>query len=151
MGLSLTSIQSEMGLGVRLLPLRPQMEISSPTVPPILQLKCSSPVLSTATQGHTRVALSAHRKAGSVHEPRQVVRRCSEIRVSTFSDCLWVRMAASLVLNITYGIDIQSSDDPYLVYAEETMAALTEAGHPGSFLVNSLPIREFFKILLCFC
>jgi len=50
-------------------------------------------------------------------------------------------MAGSLILNIGYGIDAQSLDDPYMVLAQKPVTILTEAANPGAFLVNSIPIR----------
>jgi hypothetical protein len=49
-------------------------------------------------------------------------------------------MAGGLILDIGYGIDVQSLYDPFLVIVERTMEALGEAGKPGLFLVDSLPL-----------
>lgn len=56
-------------------------------------------------------------------------------------------MAASMILNLTYGINVQSFDDPFVENVEKTMEALTEAGVPGAFLVDALPIRKTKKRL----
>ena len=53
------------------------------------------------------------------------------------------RMAGSLILNITYGIDAQSIDDPYMSMMEESSRTRSQAATPGSFLVDSFPICEF--------
>jgi hypothetical protein len=52
-------------------------------------------------------------------------------------------MAASLILNITYGIDAQSLENPYVVNAEKAMSIMAEAGTPGDFLVDAIPMRAF--------
>ena len=44
-------------------------------------------------------------------------------------------MAGGLIMDVTYGIDIRSSDDRYIGIAEETMHALSIASVPGAFLV----------------
>ena len=36
-----------------------------------------------------------------------------------------------------------SKDDPYITTAETVMAGVSAAGHPGSFLVDTFPIRTF--------
>lgn len=51
-------------------------------------------------------------------------------------------MAASMILNITYGIDVQDFNDPYVQTVEKAMDALTEAGVPGAFLVDTFPICQ---------
>jgi len=52
-------------------------------------------------------------------------------------------MAGALILDISYGIDVQSMGDRFLVLVERTMEALAEAGKPGLFLVDSLPILKY--------
>ena len=51
------------------------------------------------------------------------------------------RMATSLILSVAYGLDIQSVDDPTVHLVEEFMANVAAAANPGSFLVDSFPIR----------
>lgn len=55
------------------------------------------------------------------------------------------RMAGSLILNVGYGIDAQSLDDPYLKIVQKPVDILTAGANPASFLVNSIPIREYQK------
>jgi hypothetical protein len=55
------------------------------------------------------------------------------------------RMAGSFILNLTYGIDVQSADDPYVQMAEHSAQGISDAGNPGSFLVDILPIRAFLN------
>ncbi|KAF8259817.1 cytochrome P450 [Lactarius quietus] len=48
-------------------------------------------------------------------------------------------MAGSTILDIAYGLDIRTPDDPYLKRAEECLQIIVEAGNPGSYLVDILP------------
>ena len=48
-------------------------------------------------------------------------------------------MAGSTILDIAYGLDIHTSDDPYLKRAEECLGIIDKAGNPGSFLVDIVP------------
>jgi hypothetical protein len=52
-------------------------------------------------------------------------------------------MAGSMILNITYGIDVQSIQDPYIQIAEQSMASMQEAMNANAFLVDTLPFRAF--------
>lgn len=52
------------------------------------------------------------------------------------------RMTASMMLNVAYGMDVQSADEPIVRMVEKAMATISQAGSPGSFVVDSLPIRE---------
>jgi hypothetical protein len=49
-------------------------------------------------------------------------------------------MAASFILNITYGLDIQSADNPYVVIIGEAMDTMSQAANPGSFMVDTIPL-----------
>ena len=58
-------------------------------------------------------------------------------------------MAGSTILDITYGLDIRTSDDPYLKRAEECLQIIDKAGNPGSFLVDIAPActhRPFLQL-----
>jgi hypothetical protein len=48
-------------------------------------------------------------------------------------------MAGSTILDIAYGLDIRTADDPYLKRAEECLKIIDKAGNPGAFLVDILP------------
>jgi hypothetical protein len=48
-------------------------------------------------------------------------------------------MAGSTILDIAYGLDIRTTDDPYLKRAEECLQIIDKAGNPGSFLVDIIP------------
>jgi hypothetical protein len=46
-------------------------------------------------------------------------------------------------MKIGYGIAVQDSDDPYISMAEEVLNGLAEAGVPGAFWVDMLPILKY--------
>ncbi|KZV77325.1 cytochrome P450 [Peniophora sp. CONT] len=48
-------------------------------------------------------------------------------------------MAGGVILDVGYGLDIQSADDPYIKRAAETLAIIDKAGNPGAFLVDIIP------------
>jgi len=52
-------------------------------------------------------------------------------------------MAGSLILNVAYGIDVRSAEDPYLKLVEESLEVLDKAAAPGAFLVDTLPILKY--------
>ncbi|KAI9453322.1 CyP450 monooxygenase [Lactarius psammicola] len=54
-----------------------------------------------------------------------------------------LEVAGSTILDIAYGLDIRTSDDPYLKRAEECLAILDKAGNPGSFLVDIIPALKY--------
>jgi hypothetical protein len=43
------------------------------------------------------------------------------------------------MMDVTYGIDVRSSDDQYISIAEEAMHGLSVASIPGAFLVVRCP------------
>jgi len=52
-------------------------------------------------------------------------------------------MAGSTILDIAYGLDIRTTDDPYLKRAEECLQIIDKAGNPGSFLVDIIPALKY--------
>ncbi|KAN0133387.1 Cytochrome P450 [Lactarius tabidus] len=52
-------------------------------------------------------------------------------------------VAGSTILDIAYGLDIRTSDDPYLKRAEECLKIIDQAGNPGSFLVDIIPALKY--------
>ncbi|KAJ7705891.1 hypothetical protein B0H14DRAFT_2547878 [Mycena olivaceomarginata] len=44
---------------------------------------------------------------------------------------------------VVYGIDVLPSNDPYLSLAYEAVETLSNAGIPGKYLVDSLPILKY--------
>jgi hypothetical protein len=59
-------------------------------------------------------------------------------------------MAGSTILDIAYGLDIQTTDDPYLKRAEECLQIIDKAGNPGSFLVDIMPACTHYSFPLVF-
>jgi len=50
-------------------------------------------------------------------------------------------MAGSLTLSVAYGVNVESENDDFYVASEDAMHAVDFALIPGTFLVDSLPIR----------
>ena len=46
-------------------------------------------------------------------------------------------------MKITYGIDVQDADDPYISLAEEALHGLNQAANPGAFWVDLFPILKY--------
>ena len=46
-------------------------------------------------------------------------------------------------MKISYGIDVQESDDPHILLTEESVNGLTEASIPGAFWVDFFPILSY--------
>ncbi|KDQ55433.1 hypothetical protein JAAARDRAFT_37446 [Jaapia argillacea MUCL 33604] len=51
--------------------------------------------------------------------------------------------AASTIMKVIYGIDIEPQNDHYVEVAEEALTALGKAATPGAFLVDSLPFLKY--------
>ena len=50
---------------------------------------------------------------------------------------------AATIMKIGYGIAVQESDDPYILIAEEALSGAAEAGIPGAFWVDLIPILKY--------
>ena len=46
-------------------------------------------------------------------------------------------------MNIGYGISVQESDDPYISIAEEALDGVSQAGVPGAFWVDLIPVLKY--------
>lgn len=46
-------------------------------------------------------------------------------------------------MRVAYGIKISDMDDPYITTAEEAMDGLAQAGIPGKYLVDFIPILKY--------
>jgi hypothetical protein len=55
-------------------------------------------------------------------------------------------MAGALILEISYGIEVQPYDDPYVNTAENALSGLCAAANAGSYLVDSFPFRCVFRL-----
>jgi hypothetical protein len=58
----------------------------------------------------------------------------------------------ALIMDLTYGFDIKSHEDPFLSAVERALAIIEEVAVPGAFLVDVFPIcmrsetkRNFFR------
>ncbi|KAG6819914.1 hypothetical protein H0H93_007448 [Arthromyces matolae] len=51
--------------------------------------------------------------------------------------------AASVIMNVTYGIQIAPKNDRYVEIAEKALAGMAEAANPGAFLVEFLPFLKY--------
>ncbi|KAJ7123133.1 cytochrome P450 [Mycena epipterygia] len=49
---------------------------------------------------------------------------------------------AAIIMNVTYGIRIKETDDPYITVAEEAVSFLNRAGIAGSFIVDFFPFLK---------
>ena len=52
-------------------------------------------------------------------------------------------LAGSIILSMTYSINVQPNDDPYIKIAEEAGEANAEFLIPGAFLVDIIPILKY--------
>ena len=50
---------------------------------------------------------------------------------------------AATIMKIGYGIAVQESNDPYISIAEKALTSVAEAGIPGAFWVDFLPILKY--------
>lgn len=50
-------------------------------------------------------------------------------------------MVGSMILDLAYGIDVQSQEDPYLMMMDELMDIFVKVSTPGAFLVDIIPAR----------
>ena len=50
---------------------------------------------------------------------------------------------AATITKISYGIDVQESDDPYILRAEDALDGLNQATIPGAFWVDFFPILKY--------
>ncbi|KDR79209.1 hypothetical protein GALMADRAFT_137092 [Galerina marginata CBS 339.88] len=50
---------------------------------------------------------------------------------------------AATIMSVAYGISVKESDDPYISNAEGALMGLAEAGVPGTFLVDLIPILKY--------
>ncbi|KAJ6580667.1 cytochrome P450 [Mycena capillaripes] len=52
-------------------------------------------------------------------------------------------MAGALIMDVTYGIGVHSSDDPYIHIAKEALHGVSVASVPGAFLVDIIPALKY--------
>ncbi|KIL64707.1 hypothetical protein M378DRAFT_178658 [Amanita muscaria Koide BX008] len=51
-------------------------------------------------------------------------------------------MAGETILSITYGLEVQPNDDPY-IELEQCTRYINEAAIPGAYLVDAVPILQY--------
>ena len=49
----------------------------------------------------------------------------------------------AIFMKISYGIDVQDSDDPHILQTEEAMKGISEASIPGAFWVDFFPVLKY--------
>ena len=49
----------------------------------------------------------------------------------------------AIFMKISYGIDVQDSDDPHILLTEEAMKGISEASIPGAFWVDFFPVLKY--------
>lgn len=57
-------------------------------------------------------------------------------------------MAGAEIMEISYGIDVEPHDDPYILTAEHAVESISATTNAGSYLVDALPIREYWLPIL---
>ena len=48
-----------------------------------------------------------------------------------------------MIMSVTYDIKIKDSNDPYILKADEALDGMLQAGIPGAFLVDLIPILKY--------
>lgn len=56
----------------------------------------------------------------------------------------------SIIMSVAYGIDVLPVNDPFIDTAEKAISGLSEAGVTGAYLVDVLPLCEFFLTRVLF-
>lgn len=51
-------------------------------------------------------------------------------------------MTSRHILGLAYGIDVSGVDDPYVIVGKQSVQAVTSCTLPGSFLVDTFPLRK---------
>ena len=54
-----------------------------------------------------------------------------------------ISLFGAMFLKISYGIDVQDSDDPHILQTEESLNGLNEASIPGAYWVDFFPILKY--------
>lgn len=84
------------------------------------------------------------------HDPEHFMEHAALYEIIVFCTPQFLsffRMAASLSVDVAYGIDIQSSNDPHLTLVKKSLESVIACVNPGSFLVDSMPIRASTVLL----
>ena len=54
-----------------------------------------------------------------------------------------ISLIGAIFMKISYGIDVQDSDDPLILLTEEAISGISEATIPGAFWVDFFPILKY--------
>ena len=54
-----------------------------------------------------------------------------------------ISLFGAIFMKISYGIDVQESNDPHIFLTEESLNGITEASLPGAFWVDFFPILKY--------
>jgi hypothetical protein len=52
-------------------------------------------------------------------------------------------MVGGMILSMTYGISVKSSDDPWLALSSRAINSVADAATPGAILVDLLPFLKY--------
>ncbi|KAJ7658428.1 cytochrome P450 [Mycena rosella] len=87
--------------------------------------------VNAAKQFHPQERVAAHRLLRRLlNDPKDIMQH-------------FRHLAAGLIMDVTYGIDIRSPGDPYTTLAEEAVHGVSIATLPGRFLVNTIPALKY--------
>jgi hypothetical protein len=62
---------------------------------------------------------------------------------SSRSDLSAYSMAGTIIMSVTYGLEVTSKNDPYIVTAKQGVQPLSQAVVPGAFLVDAIPALKY--------
>ncbi|KAJ7108017.1 cytochrome P450 [Mycena crocata] len=86
-------------------------------------------------------------KASLKYRPKQLTATHSLLQrlIQTPDDFMghFRQWASEIIMSVAYGIDVLPTDDPYVALAFEAVHTLSNAGVPGKYLVDSLPLLKY--------
>lgn len=77
-----------------------------------------------------------------LQDPNDVLFHLQQFAVRIYHNLLLIyifSMSGEIIMSITYGIEVQPKDDPYIITAQRAVYSLATGVVPGGFLVNSFP------------
>ncbi|KIJ31579.1 hypothetical protein M422DRAFT_185734 [Sphaerobolus stellatus SS14] len=93
---------------------------------------------------------SFHPKATEAYHPvqvkhtRELLRRL--LRSPEMYSAHLLHAAGAMIMEITYGIEVEAENDLYLMNAHKVLHAVDEAATPGNFLVDILPWMKYIPV-----
>jgi len=123
--------------------LRQPMEGSPQTLPRGLERKAGQQLQQHSIQIYLSVLIPSVGESWEFHGGSGYVRRVPPFppNPATYVSHNSQSLPGTILLSVTYGIDVQSSEDPFLRIMLEATEAFAAATVPGRFLVNNFPIR----------